>query len=266
MNICQTRGTIIKMYEKECEICGTWFEAVREDRKYCDKCQKNSSKYMHYLDRAIERSKARTGEDYLPYTTTCSNCGKKFATLRKWADKTHHFCTQKCLKEYKEKHPASKTEKIKIIPKKICKGCGKEFESPNTYCSRECYLQDIRKHKEENNVIGDISLICKGCSRTFVIHKDKLTPKCDLPKYCSVECRRLAQKTGARKNGPKVSEAIKEIKTKERQLDYQINGLCGYCRTPYADCERMQTNFRVIPKGARFNKEGKIIKCPKFKE
>ena len=57
-----------------------------------------------------------------------------------------------------------------------------------------------------------------------------------------------------------------EQQEQKKQLDDYIkeNGCCGICTTSYKDCERMQSEFRVIPKGAKYV-NSKIVQCPKFK-
>ena len=57
-----------------------------------------------------------------------------------------------------------------------------------------------------------------------------------------------------------------EERAEQKKLDDYIkeNGCCGICTTSYKDCERMQSEFRVIPKGARYV-NSKIVQCPKFK-
>ena len=61
---------------------------------------------------------------------------------------------------------------------------------------------------------------------------------------------------------PKVSAT--DRRRKEQEAYIRQNGLCGICKTPYLDCERMQSNFRIIPKGAKYV-DGKIQYCPKYR-
>ena len=41
--------------------------------------------------------------------------------------------------------------------------------------------------------------------------------------------------------------------------------LCATCRVIYKNCERMQSDFRIIPEGAHYNAKGVLTVCPKYK-
>ena len=253
--------------EKECEICGAIFEAVKATRQYCDKCQKHSTRARQKMEINLRMSRSRLGDDMFPVNAKCIECGKEMQIPKKWAEKTQIFCSQKCREKYRMSYMPSRIKKPAL--KAVCKMCGKEFEGKRTFCSQECYAAYLKQNEKQKKVVGDISLTCKVCGKEFIVHKEKPVYPETLPKCCSDECRREASRFGGIKGG-QVSQAGKqkreELLAKEKRREYLTNGLCAYCRTSYTDCERMQTEFRVIPEGARFNRSGKIIECPKFKE
>ena len=201
-----------------------------------------------------------------PVKAVCSECGREFQIPKKWAERVDIFCSPRCRSSFRMSHQYPRFKKKQAIS--TCKFCGKEFEGNRVFCSQEC-LKKYQEEKDKNEkVVGDITLTCKVCGKAFVVHKDKPVFPDTLPKCCSAECRKEASRLGGQK-GARVTHA-NNVKRREERSDtkkreYLTNGLCAYCKTSYADCERMQTEFRVIPKGARFNRAGKIIECPKFK-
>lgn len=261
-----------KEYEVECEICGTWFTAQKSNRKYCDKCQKNSEKERYYIERSIELNKWKMGDDYVGVDIPCPICGKLFTVPKKYKERQYLCCSYECRQIYKEKE---KTNPVHITPKKnidletfTCLQCGKEFQgrAGRKFCSNACFGLYSKEHNTKISTVervqGDIKRICKVCGKEFIVHKDKPTYLSDLPNCCSKECIRACCK----KAGSKRAQQTSNKRQSEMNEKYKIDGLCGYCKTSYKDCERMQSNFRVIPKGARFNNNGKIISCPKFSE
>lgn len=260
------------MYSIECEICGVFFEAQRSTRKYCDKCQKHSDRKKRTMDSYVSRSKCYLGYYDEPVEKKCSKCGEFLKVVPRRISNRIMYCEncKKILAEEKEQTP--KAPRIRYCnynnrpPQSTCPVCGKKYDNPNfkkAYCSDECRT---KHHGEIKKWIGDITCTCKNCGKEFTIHKDKYIYK--LPVACSDECRKEINKAAT------TARAIEKRKNNKAQLKYERikqqklfkeNGLCAYCKTPYKDCERMQTNFRVIPKGAKFNMDGKIIKCPKFK-
>lgn len=259
--------------QKECEICGVWFEAVRSDRKYCDKCQKNSGKAEGYIKRAIVYSKNRLDEDYNPVDLECPICGKTFTVPKKFRSRDYLCCSYECREKYKEiekaERAAERQAKLDLLPTIKCMQCGKEFKAKpdRKFCSQACSIEYSRENAPRTleRAQGDIERTCKVCGKKFMVHKDKPTPIKYLAKCCSQECKNVLAKKGIYKSNAMREEMAKKYEEQRRQKEYAANGLCAYCRTSYKDCERMQSNFRIIPKGARFNNNGKIIECPKFK-
>lgn len=252
--------------EKECEICGTWFIAKRSNRKYCDECQKNSAKARAKLNRSVENLKQTTGyyDQYVP--KYCSEC-KQYIKMVPRTMKHHiMYCGEDCKNKARERASRNRWTPTKSVPKTKCPCCKREFDNPGfkkIYCCNECRLKDRAREK----VIGDVTLTCEVCGKQFVSHRNRPTYVNALPRTCSKECvRELCRRAGIK--GYEISQSKTEGERKKRELEklYNENGLCGYCKTPYKNCERMESNFRIIPEGARFNDKGKIIVCPKFTE
>ena len=271
------------MYQKNCEICGSPFEAVKITRRYCDKCQKNTSRAQEQIDDAVARSKYFMQDDYAPVMLTCHECGKQFPGPAKMINWSNLYCSGDCRRAAKKKAQAftevntSSEEFGNTVG--ICLCCGKEFRyqrklndyvtNERKFCSPGCMKTYRSAESAKKKVVGDITLICKNCGKEFIVHKDKPIYPETLPKYCSKECRieisRNASKSRAVVARREANAADKQAKiNKEKKMDIKNNGLCAYCKTPYMDCERMQSNFRVIPKGAKFDMNGKIRECPKY--
>ncbi len=251
--------------EKECEICGAWFTTTNPRRKYCDKCQNNPRRRRGEINTAMRRSKDRLGDDLIPTEVNCSYCKNKMIVPYKYSNHILHFCSSFCRKKYSELM-ASKSKKT-ANRNFICAHCGKEFESnyPKKFCSPEC-LEAARKEKSSKTLIGDIELTCKICKKKFTIHRDYYVSKNNLPTCCSKECRLIAQKAGKEARQYKLKKDREAKALDQKKKDYAENGLCIYCATPYSNCERILSHYRKLPEGAKYNKDGKVITCPKFKE
>lgn len=264
------------MYEIECKICGVIFEAKRPFRQYCDKCQKNSKKAQAKLDRAVMLSKQHIEKDQ-PVEKHCSECGKFIKLVPHSMRNRIMYCSEEC-KKASESRALEARQRTKVISEQpkisVCPSCKKEFENPrgNIYCP-DCKVIGRTKYKQ---YVGDITLKCRNCGKEFMIHSDKKISEYSLPKHCSPECRKAytskITSLRAEQKRKEAEELHKKYVNRQAKIDkikqlkeYNENGLCGYCKTPYKQCERMQTQFRVIPEGAQFNMNGKIIKCPKFR-
>lgn len=279
--------------EKECQICGVFFDTDKSIQKYCPECGKDTRRAKKDLDYHMRESLYRcgTGRTKQAQNNTCNQCHKIFITYE-WnpGEFTRDFCSKKCREEYHIAHtfcrqcekPMLETDdqrdmygknwfcsdscreefEWEIARKngmiKNCPVCGKEFIKKTTYCSRACYLIAPKKVKPPEMKIE----ICAVCGRFFKrpMTKEIITP------LCSGECRniyRLQEEREALERKELERKKLEE-KPKNKLEDFiKENGMCGICMTPYPDCERMQTNFRMSPKGAYFE-NGKIIRCPKF--
>ena len=110
--------------------------------------------------------------------------------------------------------------------KKVCKECGKEFETNNirvTICSDECNKN--RKLRTDRERYRGIKCICKICNEEFI--GDKWKGK----KYCSVECRN--KKENKRKEIRRRTRLITNGKYDDtitlKKLYKKYNGVCQIC-------------------------------------
>ena len=165
--------------QKECEICGVFFEAKMQTRKYCDNCQNHAGKKKIAYNDAVRQSKLRMGEfEKIPYDIVCEKCGKKYIAIpgKEWkatAPRQSHykiFCSKKCRNAF-------------ILEEYKCKTCGKSLKDTDycdidkarsyndLYCSLECEAADKGWEK-----------ICANCGKIFIRANRKET------NYCSREC------------------------------------------------------------------------------
>ena len=260
-----------KTYDYDCDQCGKTFLAVRglEHRK-----QGN-----------IFCSSACKGQ-WIKDHTTCIRCGKILS------DSTYYdpniwqsaFCDKECHDKYLYEE-AKKRGDVKN-----CQQCGKEYVSKNKYfCSKECMekakASDWRPYCGEP-VVRDPDFVpepktiqrrekCVGCKRERTRTYTLPLPD-SLPLWaCSKECkeRYLAAIKAEKKSFNRYLKRIGKTKeeymeaqkgTQKPQKPTQKEHICAICKTSYADCERMQSDFRVLPKGAHYNNQGVLVECPKF--
>jgi len=97
---------------------------------------------------------------------------------------------------------------------KICPVCGKKFRTlayrPKRYCSKKCKIEGEYSSKIKGGVIK----ICPICGKQFttIAHR----------KYCSLRCRREAQKIYRKK------QRLKKEQEYQKKLAEQ-NGVCAIC-------------------------------------
>lgn len=280
---------------KECIICGDEFEAIKETRQYCDKCQKNSKKAKENMKRAIVNSKRRMGEYDIPKNRTCSYCGKEFLSVKK-----RDFCCKECERNYRIENnmcqwckeplfPEIKTTGATTHPRckeaayeawarqkgwyRNCKHCGKEFlaKSHNQiFCSQQC----SRDYKAAERV-KPTEYRCCICKKEFTISKNHFFDENPKRATCSSNCEKEYQRRynlwkekqqkEFEKTKEKIQKQYEEKMALKKQEEIERCGLCSFCATSYKDCERMTSNFRIKPKGAVY-KNSKIVECPKFTE
>lgn len=283
--------------EKECQICGIFYEAKKVNQKYCPNCSQRSTTAKKQLERHIKESISRcgTGTTKQPQNNCCKNCKKIFITYE-WhpGEVVHEFCSRNCREKYNIAHtfcmqckkPMSETENQKDVHNHpwfccqecrqkyrwkiakeqgeihVCPECGKEFVKKSKFCSKECYR--IYQKKQKIKIRHDMQTVIKSC---LICQKDFECSVHNLQiPLCSDECKKKYRKQVQLINAKKKEEIIKkkkEDKEKEYQDYISKNGLCSICFTSYCDCERMQSGFRLSPKGAVF-KGSLVVKCPKF--
>lgn len=282
-----------QLSEKECEICGKWFQPNRSNQKYCEDCRQYSSRKRERMNRNIEHSIRMRGTGQAPnkYECTCRQCGKDFISWTYPRD----FCTQKCASQYRIEHTkcaqcgklmtetndqrdtlghvwfcsdiCKRKHRWQVAKSKglvkTCPQCGKEFIGNNKYCSEGCYRAYVKEHGVQHRPIPTIKLKCSICGKEFDCKINQTARP-----LCSEECEdKFIQ------SDRKFREQFREEQRKEEERERKAahdkyieeNGLCSICKTHYKECERMSSNFRIKPEGAIY-KNSKIVSCPKFTE
>lgn len=287
----------MKQYiEIECKGCGILFTPLHHSQKYCEKCKQNPNpeRLARKLDKAFTRNMATYYDiDIEMRESICQFCGKTFqypAHIGK-NKKPPDFCSNKCSSDNRIAEtkcaycgkPMLETEDIhdvmghnwycssecktahrwKIAREnnevKTCPVCGKEFlEKNKTYCSRECYLKAPKESPEPEFY----QIPCERCRK---ILKIKGVPNDSAHYLCKSCYKQIEQERKQNTRNDRVIEHKEVIsKEKQKELDYiEQNGLCSLCSTSYKDCERMQSNFRISPKGVQY-RNSKVVICPKF--
>lgn len=207
-------------------------------------------------------------EEYLRKTKKCVWCNKSLADVTDI--RTAEFCSDEC----REKGWRQRTDQG-WAGYYICENCKKPYhintlssERKSYFCSSECKKEAKAKGWKEPDKYMKIKLTCNVCkSSRFVEVK---LPYNTSTYICSDECREKYKKLQKHRN----EEDQRHIATilKRRQTtktgnknDKEHTPLCADCKISYKDCERMQSEFRIIPKGARYNKYGVLTVCPKYK-
>lgn len=115
---------------------------------------------------------------------------------------------------------------------------------------------------------------CKYCGkeieRTFLTVRDAVLNS-RTPVYCNDDHRSLYEKQRMNWSG-RIPDYTIPTKFNKETRKYQkavkldpTMDICAVCRVNNKDCERVQSDFIIIPEGARLNKNGKICECPNFK-
>lgn len=110
---------------------------------------------------------------------------------------------------------------------KVCKWCGKEFETPNKqsrYCSDECRKEVIKKTSRESKrkTYKELKKIkkCKWCGKEFT---DKYRRS-----YCSAECQKEANRKRSRDDYEQKYKHIErktKKKTRERSFEQRSKSI-----------------------------------------
>ena len=279
--------------QKECVICGDTFEAKRESRQYCDKCQKNTSKARKMMSKAIVQNKLNAGDYDRVKNKVCSYCGKEFKTIYG----SRSFCSKHCELRYKIennmcqycgkplypeiettagtvhaacKEPAYRAWAIRNGRVRNCEECGKEYYAKTEqqrFCCRECSKIYQKKHREEyvrKRIEPEKQYRCAVCKKIFVAKVNYLFENNPSRTTCSERCREICEKAHQKRLEQRRLEEEKQAAAK-RQAEIEHNGLCSLCRTNNADCDWIRSKFRIKPKGAKY-KNSKIVECPQFTE
>lgn len=267
---------------KVCEICGDEYEGI-PTQKYCPICGKKPDRARKRCEKAQNLLNIHMGIYDEPKKKKCQYCGKEFSTYNGFS-----FCSEECRKRHRIENATctfcgrnllslgiehfSKTggtrfcseecrnkwkERVSLynnVPSNLqtCPQCGKDFKGKNTiFCSKDCY-EKAKSEGWKPDKYKKVEVLCGHCKKAFT------TSYKSPSRYCP-ECTTLLWK-----NRKKKADIAKKKQAEEkRQADIEKNGLCFYCQTTYSNCEKMRTNFRYYPKGAKL-KQGKVIECPSY--
>lgn len=286
--------------EKECKACGIIFLPTHSSQLYCEKCRKLGGKNTLRLVQETERASIRNMATYYDIDiemreTQCLFCGKSFQypAHRGKECKPPDFCSQRCKSDNRISEtkcaycgkPMLETSDIRDVNGhlwfccgdckesfkwetarrdgkiRVCPICGKEFLKDTTYCSKTCYRKALSEKKIEP---PKFDYHCYDCRKPIRVSCDpaKYPTKIFLCKSCA-QIRRKIREENSRKDSEIQKKQQSDIDKEKEYQSLMKSGLCAVCRTSYKDCERMQTQFRVIPKGAQY-RDSKIVICPKF--
>lgn len=205
--------------QKECKICGAFFDTDRSNRIYCDDCSKHYTQRKREYTNAYAASKRRMYEPEV-IEEECEQCGKKFKTIHKLliTYKSHKFCSNKCMNDY-------------IQERAVCSVCGKSmkgnprFNADNTvgaqYCSDECEQKGRYEIAKRNGWVH----VCAHCGKEFIRQTGI---------FCSQECHRAALKAGWRPEKKPVVKR-KEIRKNDVVMRNQRCAICG--NTVLTECK-----------------------------
>lgn len=202
----------------------------------------------------------------------CDNCGKSLKGCEYVynSGKAHNYCCKECESAHQLKLAQAEGRLFE------CQYCKKMFISKKNvayFCSRECSTAAARAGWKspvtlERQAAADrakvqVEVTCAECGTKFTkTYKDKIAAMQEqhmgIKLYCSDACRKISWE--------KERELAKSLKraSASNKKSLPDKNLCATCKTCYKDCERMQSEFRIIPKGARYNDHGMLIQCPKY--
>ena len=185
-------------YNKQCVVCNKEFIAKVDHKIACStECRKIHTKQYNrklYI------------EKYGEFSGLCLNCNSKIKDKANSA----RYCSKTCENKLKWKNAEFKC---------ICEYCSKEFiakESDYKCCSIECRSAFISKKFKH----GDVELICKWCSNTFLVeysNRDRLT--------CSHSC--ATRFSNSNRDSEAVSKKISDTLIKGYADGSIIHGFIG---------------------------------------
>lgn len=276
---------------KECKACGSLFEPTSSTQLYCTDCGSHGLRIKQQYDNQVARS-IRYQQLYSPtvFEHTCKVCNKLFKTTYD----NRHICSNRCATNasklkirctncstpftdifeldgipdneiYKRNHFCSEQCKQEFeynkYPERICKQCGKLYRNKNQhFCCRDCQIAYTHTHKKpktqpipKRKPTYKCNICNKICAKP-IFRQDCQSHTCNIP-ICSDICLDIYNK--------QIKQKANEDRNQRLQDYIAKNGMCAICNVSYKDCERMQSDFRIIPKGAKYI-DNKIKVCPKF--
>ena len=244
-----------KVNEYVCDQCGKQFKSTSElVVRYWEKLQNG-----HQTRRVFCCSTCK--EQHQSERVTCRQCGKSLKRLKlKPLAISTHFCNDRCKQKWRE-------ENLGFF---FCEHCGKKVlvrksSEKRTFCSQECYRQAVangwRSHTE--SVTRDE--ICEACGKRYTaVYNSEREMQHTIFTVCSDKCRKFVQERNIRlRQQAKVAQKEAKLRKKKEQEQRIVEtmSLCATCKVPYKECQYMQTNYVVLPKGAHMDSRGKIVEC-----
>lgn len=175
-----------------CLSCGTTFTyriKNGRDRKYC-------SRPCSYAGATGRKVIVANPVQYAQ--TTCQSCGADVTYRPKQSKRDRRYCSRAC---YTTHWPTLKENRSGVWLVGVCQGeaCGREYEyrqgkaRAGKFCSIECYRAELRRasvarHAGTPAPMTKPCLVCEGPVPYW--------PSTSYRKFCSIECKGLAQKLG----------------------------------------------------------------------
>lgn len=266
-----------------------YYEEPKPKEYTCDICGKTFKTLPRFLFR-INKDNSYDGKDhvfcsklhedaYIRMHSNCLNCGKSLDgnLFFKPGAAYSQFCSPKCKAEHKYKTAKENGEL------KTCVHCGKEYISKDNkyFCSKECHmaamkngwrspslskkgLSNPKNEKKEKKIIKR-RLQCATCGHETLLElpENKINSIDPFHWYCNEECKKKALEKRLKGINKKIKLGNKPNNNQTHKKN-DVTQICASCKTSYKNCERMTSDFRIIPKGAHYNNNGILISCPKF--
>lgn len=201
--------------------------------------------------------------------TRCEICGKLLAGTN-FSDK---LCSQEC---------RDKSE-LQKLHEYTCENCGKTFyrkRYPAYFCGASCRAKAFKNgwvspNQHYPQVVAKDTFKCAVCGKSYTLTWTDPKKRIDYlqlsKRTCSDDCSKAYSSTrDVERKAAKAKFAEEKKKKKSNDRESRLarrspnEPLCSSCKVSYRDCERMQSGFRVLPKGARYDANGILSTCPKY--
>lgn len=263
-----------RIYKKEpepqeyvCDVCGKTFLTIPKLLFHVSRDSSHDGKVHIFCSRNHK-------DEYIREHSKCLYCGKPLKGNLFFNPRTQHANTRFCNQDCKDKFDYERQKILGNVKK--CEFCGKEFiRSTGYFCCTDCYVNAAKqgwkspaikkrkaeKKEKENRSCKRIKriMICNCCQKRTILEGTEKEIRSIHPEdWICENCRKKGRKKEQMKTVKKETKTIQNSTKDATQI-------CATCRTSYTNCERMRSNFRIIPKGAKFNEKGILIECPKYR-
>ena len=250
-----------KIIEETCHQCGKKFKTIY---KLLITASDNYGKNIFCTVECKEKFR----EEH----TVCAWCGKSLNGNIRY--NPNNFHPQYCSEECKEKARFDIARKNGWVRK--CVHCGKEFirKDPAYFCSQACYniarkegWKSPKQKEDPDRIFVDVVCTCAVCKKSVTLNvkqseldrftMDMVGPFATKIFTCSKKCKSIY-----------LAHQKQKAAIQQQKKEKPTEPLCMTCKTSYKKCERLQSDFRILPKGAHYGSgemAGKVVSCPKFK-